>query len=517
MARIIKAQLRPAWPTAAISELPAKNVADELLDCYLRTVESVYRVIHVPSFRRDYEALWISDTRPDPAFLVLVKLILGIGAAAYDEQFSLRATATRWVYEAQTWLAEPHTKHRLTLRGLQIHVLLLFAREIVDVSGDSVYISAGDLLRRAVIMGLHRDPGNLPRKSTLSVELRRRLWNTILELAVQSSLASGGPPLLSLDDFDTKLPSNLDDEQLETEDAVPRPEDQFTQVSLAIALRELLPVRLAYVKFLNDLRSPGTFEETLRLDAALRAAYKVIARKLQCIKSSVDPCSSQFGFQTIDLLIQRYLLAIHVPFFGPAFTQTTFAFSRKVAVEAALKIWHIVRPCGSHEVDQHGVITSSQASNDMTRFAASGAGIYRLAATQASLLIAVELRTQLLEGEGFGPLLIRPDLLAVLRGAAEWNLHCIHVGETGIKGYLLSRLLLAQVNALIDKTNGDEIPRLLVKAAIEAEETAISILETMAGQSQVDENTGAADSIFFGTPSDTDWDMMVSRETRCRL
>jgi len=75
-------------------------VSDDLVDCYLRTLENVFRIVHVPSFRRDYESLWGPDPKPDPAFVILVKLILAIGAAAYDDAFSLRKSAIHWVYEA---------------------------------------------------------------------------------------------------------------------------------------------------------------------------------------------------------------------------------------------------------------------------------------------------------------------------------------------------------------------------------------------------------------------------------
>jgi len=58
-------------------------------------------------------------------------------------------------------------------------------------------------------MGFHRDPANLkPALDLFPTELRRRLWNTILEITIQTSLDIGGAPLLSLSDFDTLPPSN---------------------------------------------------------------------------------------------------------------------------------------------------------------------------------------------------------------------------------------------------------------------------------------------------------------------
>ena len=100
LARVIKSQRAPPWPSPPKADLPSKDVADKLVDCYFRTTETIYRILHIPTFRRDYEALWMSNTKPDTAFLVQLKLVLAIGAATYDEQFSLRVSAIQWVYEA---------------------------------------------------------------------------------------------------------------------------------------------------------------------------------------------------------------------------------------------------------------------------------------------------------------------------------------------------------------------------------------------------------------------------------
>lgn len=340
LARTIKKQRKPEWPIFTKSELPPKQISDELLDGYLRTIEIVHRVLHIPTFKRDYEALWVSDVRPDPAFLILVKLVLAIGSSVYDDDFSMRSSAVQWIYEAQIWLANPNTKKHLHLQGLQIHILSLFAREIGGVGGDSIYMSAGDLYRRAVVMGLHRDPTKLPHKSVLVTEMRRRLWNTIFEICLQSSLASGGPPLVSLDDFDTQPPSNLDDDQLELEEPIAKSEDHFTQISFTLALGKTVPIRLAIVKFLNDISSSSSYDETLKLDTELRACYKAISRVLLSFKSTEGPERTQFGLQMVDFLMQRFLSAIHVPYFGPSLKQSAFAFSRKVAIETALKVWY---------------------------------------------------------------------------------------------------------------------------------------------------------------------------------
>ena len=516
LAGIIKSRRVPPWPSPPRVDLPPKDVADELVDCYLRTFETIYRILHVPSFRRDYEAIWTSNNEPDIAFLVQLKLVLAIGATMYDEQFSLRTSAIQWVYEAQTWLSEPEFKSRLSIQTLQTNLLLLLARETASVCGDSVWIQAGALLRTAMYMGLHRDPTRLPKRSTLAAEMRRRLWNTILEITLQSSMTSGGPSQISLADFDTEPPRNLDDEQLVTEDPVPKPEDDFTQVSVAIALRRTFPIRLAITKFLNDISSHGTYEETLRLDAELRAAYKALYRTLQGCKSCTGPSPSPFEIRIVDFIMHRYLSSLHIPFFGLALHETAYAFSRKVAIETALKIWCAAYPSSSIVPAQSHNDTASSDRDDFARLTTSGQGFFRIVAMQASLVLAVELRAQLQEEESLGPVPLRRDLLSVVYDAKSWCLRSIETGETNVKGYLLSSLVAAHIEGLMQGLRKDEIAELLAKAAEEVVLTCIPILEEKVARAT--QTKGTADQLgemSLNMPPELmeDWDFMVCKES----
>ncbi len=79
-AKVIKSQCAPPWPFHTQTDLLPKGIADELVDCYFRTTETIYRVLHIPSFKKDYDTLWLSETEPNPGFLVQIKLVLAIGA-----------------------------------------------------------------------------------------------------------------------------------------------------------------------------------------------------------------------------------------------------------------------------------------------------------------------------------------------------------------------------------------------------------------------------------------------------
>lgn len=515
LARVIKAKRTPAWPTIPTRELPDKQICDKLIDGYIQTTESIHRILHLPSFKRDYEELWEPGAYPDIAFIVHLKLVLAIGAACYDDDFSMRPTAIRWVYEAQTWISEPEFKARLGIQFIQTHMLLLLAREGVGVAGDSVWVSAGDLVRRAINMGLHRDPSHLPRRSLYATEMHRRLWNTILELLLKMSLTSGGPPLISPNDFDTEPPGNFDDEQLMTEGSVQKPESEFTGISIAIALRKTFPVRLAVTKFLNDLTSCGTYERTLELDAEFRSAYKTLCQTLRRFKPrpGEPPAPSALDLRIVDFIIQRYLCALHTPYLIPALRQTKYAVSRKFAIEAALKMWSAVYPSSSIMSPQHRQEASSSPPGQddlLSRLASGSPGFYKNSSLQASLLIAAELDNQLREEQGLVPSPLRADLLSVVQESRDWSLHAIKIGETNVKGYMVNCIIVAHLEGLMKGLDIQEIPALFFKAAEDSIATCLAILEDKAGQSQ-DQLPEAEEELEMGMrPQSPYWDFLVS-------
>jgi hypothetical protein len=513
LAKIIKVQRTPPWPLAPTVDLPPKDVADQLVDGYLRTTETIYRILHTPSFKQDYDALWVSGTKPDPSFIVQLKLVLAIGASFYDEQYSLRASAIRWVFEAQTWLSAPVFKSRLSLDSLQTNLLFLIARETAAVGGELICISAGSLLRSATCMGLHRDPAHLSNMTTFAAEMRRRLWNTVLEITLQSSMDSGGPPFVSLEDFDTAPPSNLDDDQLMTDDAVAKPEDEFTQMSIAVSLRKTFPARLAITKHLNDIGSNASYEETLRLDTELRAAYKPLYQNLQAYNTSTGRSLSRFETCVVDMIVCRYLSSLHIPFLSSSFHEAAYAFSRKVVIETALKIWATMNLSPFITTTPSRTNTSSLNQDDIIRLTFCSSGFFRTIVFQASFVIAAELRTQLQENETLGPAPLRQDLLSVLDDAKTLMLRCIEAGETNIKNYLLICVISAQIDGLMQGIPRDEFPELLIRAAEGAVTRCLSTLERKATQCGEEVALGGDrfSPMSLNIPDDLmeDWEFMV--------
>ncbi|OAA73015.1 Transcription factor [Akanthomyces lecanii RCEF 1005] len=492
LAREIKTQRVQVWPAPLTAVLPAKNLSDELVDSYLDTTETLYRVLHIPSFRRDYDSLWLlgPETVPDRAFLVQLKLVLAIGATTYDDTFSLRSSAMTWVYEARTYLSEPGTKSRLGLQSLQISILLLIAQEAVGIEGHALWIAAGTLVRTAMHMGLHRDTADqyATSRPRLVHEMCLRLWGTVLELALQSSFVAGKPPLVSLDDFDAPCPGNFDDDQLmpELKEPLPKPDEQFTQTTIPIALRKMFPLRLAVAKMLNDTNAQATYEETQKLDQGLRDMYKDVFRKLARAKLLSPAAAPRFDTNALDVIVHRYISSLHVPFLDKVQHDTTYAFSRQATVDGALRIWRATSSSWQRGPPSMGAgsVNSFARPSTVDKFCrftrcGSSAAFFRSAAFHANLTVALELKTQLREQESLGPAMLRPDLLSVLEDAKYFALKCVDAGELNVKGYLFICLITAQIHSLQHGMDQEEVRHAILKAVEDALDVCLHKLEQM--------------------------------------
>lgn len=477
IARLVKSQREPPWPCLPTADLPLKNIADDLVDCYLRTFESIYRILHVPSFKRTYEAIWVTEGETDSTFLVLLKLVLAIGATVYQDNFTLRPSAMRWVHEAETFISNPHLKHRLNIQYIQIYCLQLLARQTASVGEDMVFISTGNLIRSAMFLGLHRDPAHLPARTLYANEMHRRLWNTIIELCVQASIYAGCPPLLSEEDYDTQPPGNFDDDQLENDDAIVKPETTLTRTSISIILRRTFPTRLAITAFLNNFTSTGTYEETLKLDSDLRTGYKLTRDALRAFDPSHGKLPSDFQNRVVDTIMSRYLCAVHTPYLAPALTDAKYAYSRKVVFDSALKMWYSMFPAP----DDFGAAlnATSPVRDDLQKMATCGHGFLRSALMQSILMIAIEMRTQLQEDEGLSLTPLRRDLFAIIEAAKSWSLWCMEAGETNVKGHVFVCLMSAYTRDLAKGKRKEEIGKSLVEASHDALQRGMELLERM--------------------------------------
>ncbi|QMW36960.1 hypothetical protein G4B11_000196 [Aspergillus flavus] len=111
-----KLQLNDPVPDL-LSTFPERHVCDELASAYIRTFEKIYRVVHIPSFWKEYYQFWEAPHASSTSFLIKLGLIFSIGTTFYPilgESERLRHLAQTWIYAAQWWLDfDNHVPHNI--------------------------------------------------------------------------------------------------------------------------------------------------------------------------------------------------------------------------------------------------------------------------------------------------------------------------------------------------------------------------------------------------------------------
>jgi hypothetical protein len=451
LASQIKASRPLSTPLDLRGCVPTRELCHDLKQAYFRTFEGVFRVLHVPSFERDYDQYWKNPQMADESFVVRLLLVLAIGTCFHEDpgtsDSSLHESSAQWILAANLYLSAPVEKRHLNLGSVQNHCLLLLALQTNTVGGDLTWITAGALVRSAMSVGLHRDPMHFPHMSVYRTELRRRLWYTTLEIAVQASLDSGMPPMISCSDFDCEPPSNIDDCQFD-ENMISVPQVQcdttFTDTSMLRTLSRSLPIRIETARILNGLHSDTSYQATIDLGDKLTQACRANSVSFQAYSNtdSLDHNNpSAFTIKMVDTLCRRFLLSLHTPFTHKAAFDYTYYYSRKVCLDTSLLLLSYA--------------TLSSASNpaaqydDFTRLRLVGRGSFRSVLIHAIATVCFEIITDLREDSS--PLILaisNSQRFQAVRDAVTLTRLRVQLGETSVKAYVFCSCALAQIEAM---------------------------------------------------------------------
>lgn len=199
--------------------LPKKAVCDRLLRGYLDNNETLYRVIHAPSFMSQYNRYWEDPMQLEEAFLPKLLGVLSIASRFETKSKGLSHERSEGVHLptaaalVRLWLNNLRGKQLVEMDTLQVELLWLLTMRMIKEHARDGWAQLGCILRMAMGMGLHRDPSEFGnnRISPFNCEMRRRLWATIADLDYYISNDCNLPSLLREEDSTTGPPSNLDD------------------------------------------------------------------------------------------------------------------------------------------------------------------------------------------------------------------------------------------------------------------------------------------------------------------
>ncbi|KAJ5772772.1 transcriptional regulator family: Fungal Specific TF [Penicillium paradoxum] len=330
--------------------VPQKHVADHLLQLYLDTFEMTYRILHTPTFLKQYAELWANPQFTDMAFVAQLLAIMAAGSCFYapsagqDHRDVFQKPALKWIMAVQSFISCTFISPDIDFRMLQTQALLLVARLGVASDGDVAWASAGWLIRSATTMGLHRDPTRFHKLRPFYAELRRRLWATIVELDLKISLDRGVPPSVDLDECDCDAPSNWDDADMIPDmenNPAPRSTALYTQNFYQTLLTKTLPLRFRIAKKVNSLSFDLSYDDALKMGDELSRSMQQTSSLFE--ENAPGPAAEEAErhrfAQSLHLFIMRkFLLALHRPFSLSVVRLPKCSYSRKVCLEESLGI-----------------------------------------------------------------------------------------------------------------------------------------------------------------------------------
>ena len=377
-------QPEPAFTTIAmLSVLPAKAAMDSLAVMYFDNFEITHRILHEPSFWRDYKEFWKDTNKNDPSFLVVLLLIVSTVCTMSAKEplrfvgknSSARETAIRLIYTCEAWLQRQSHKH-LTLALVQIRCLIVVAKQMNRIKKKRAWTVAGDLVRFGMSVGLHRDASVLEGKvSIFAQELRKRLWATIVELELQASFDRGMPSSSVSTSCNCGAPANISDSHLQEsaeESLISEDPGIWTATSYLRLSRSSVAMRASLNQMINGPQEELEYEDMLAWDKRIRkhlqslpnwqdgnvdtlaqTQYPMIpghprvqtpaSHKNQSEFTNDAPTRTEDQKRTIcrsllDLQLRQYLIPLHSPFVRRIRADARYQYSVMVCYETANKI-----------------------------------------------------------------------------------------------------------------------------------------------------------------------------------
>jgi len=326
--------------------LPPKEETDMLVSVYLDQFEQVHRIVHVPSFRREYAKFWGPGQTRTAAFTVLVLAILSIascqrehGTAKFEKMVSnFHSRALEWIKACDEWHGRQSQKHRRLIH-YQIACLLYLSKRVNTVKKKRFWKEAGALVQDAVSVGLHRETSGMSDITPFNQEMRRRIWATMETFDLQASFDHGLPSLLSALHFDVNPPRNLDDAEFD-EDTEELPQskapNEYTYSSYQHLSRQSLPLRSELSRVLTGPREELDYDQVIRYT-------NEINQEIDCLPSwEIDEGTDTeehkkplLAYTLLHIQLRQYIIPLHQSFLRLRKTNSKYQYSEIIYYNAA--------------------------------------------------------------------------------------------------------------------------------------------------------------------------------------
>ncbi|KAH7129035.1 hypothetical protein EDB81DRAFT_906835 [Dactylonectria macrodidyma] len=229
---------------------------------YIENVDRYSKMLHVPTFAKRIQDLQGDFSRMTPGMEALMFAItMSAINSMSNEDVKIRLHAeksdlvARYRTGTEIALARADFINTTELDVIQAFSIFLDTLQTME-SPKYVWSMTGLLARVAVSAGLHRDGSNFPGMRPFNIEMRRRLWWNILFIDGRSGVDQIAEASLHEEMFDTKLPTNVNDADLDPGMKVPPvAKDEITDSTPILIRSELWHLTQRTSSSLSALKS----------------------------------------------------------------------------------------------------------------------------------------------------------------------------------------------------------------------------------------------------------------------
>ncbi|KAI0198988.1 hypothetical protein F4808DRAFT_451625 [Astrocystis sublimbata] len=333
--------------------LPEKSIMDRLMNRYFNSNSPSQHIIHKPTFLSIYNEFLKDRYRADIHWIASLYMILALGIFFSSFQSP---------HELEVDTSEPAMDRFRHYRGLcgwaliagkysqpgpftlQALVLYTEADFLVNrVSQMNCYLLCSTTIRLMLKMGLHRDPSTLPRITAYKGEMRRRMWNLVIQIDLMVSFHLGLPCMIHGIESDTALPRNLLDSDFDencTELPPSRPATEYTPVTYPIYKAKIARGFGLVARLSHQLTLP-TYAEVMRVDARIQDVWSTVPVFMkvkplsECVTDAPMLVIQRFGIAS---LYQKSRCVLHRRYLVDPRPLKEHDYSRRTCLEAAVAL-----------------------------------------------------------------------------------------------------------------------------------------------------------------------------------
>lgn len=332
------------------SLLPTKEEADALIQVYLDQFEQVHRIVHIPTFRKEYEQYWEpGSTKRYAAFTALILSMIAVASCVHTHEHlkfigmmsNARHWAEKWIKACDNWSQRQSQKHRRLIH-YQVACLLYLGKRVNTIKKKRFWTGSGALIQDGIAVGLHREPSHMAAKITVfHQEMRRRIWATVQEFDMQASFDHGLPTLVSQLHYDTNPPRNLDDEDFDESTTIlppSKPAKEYTFSSFQNLARQSLLLRLELSRLLTGPLSDIDYDQVIRYTNDLTQEIDALPSwdmNLDNTKAKKNPL---IAYTLLHVQLRQYIIPLHQPYLKLRKQNSKYQYSEIIYYNAARDI-----------------------------------------------------------------------------------------------------------------------------------------------------------------------------------